>query len=510
MQELRAQKTEDKRQETGDRRQIYLPQITSIALTIGALAITASPTFAQQSPGSVCPAQLPAAIRKIIAQPIYQRSHWGILVQTLGKSPGDRQTLFAHDAEKLLIPASNTKLLTTAAALHKLGTTYRVRTSVYGDLKQPNLTLRVVGRGDPSLGMVQLQQLANQLKAKNIRRISTLIGDDSYFKGSRVHPNWDWEDVQAGYGAPVNSLMYKQNAIDLTLLPQQLGQPLRVQWQDPSDAAQWQVVNQSLTVSQNEDEFVDVGRDFATPTVYVRGQLQVGSSAEAVAISSPRPGNRFLQKFRMVLTQAGISVDRVELTTTPATKALPELAVVESPTLAQLVQVLNQDSDNLYAEAVLNTLGRINAPSPDTTIAGITVVLKTLVTELGVKSGSFAIVDGSGLARRNLVSPEALVATLQAMAQTPEAAVYRASLPIAGVSGTLKSRFLKTPAANILQAKTGTLTGVTALSGYITPPNYSPLVFSILVNNTTENASVLRSAVDAISIQLATLRSCRL
>lgn len=496
---------------------IHFSQITSAALTAGFLTVTPNPALAQasrpslylaQQPTSLCLAQLPAAISQIIDRPIYARSRWGILVQTLGKTAGDRQTLFARDAEKLFVPASNNKLLTTAAALHKLGANYRIRTSVYGALNQPNLILRVVGRGDPSLGMAQLKQLAQQLKAQNIRRISVLLGDDSYFIGNSIHPNWDWEDVQAGYGAPINSLMYEQNAINLTLLPQQIGQPLKIQWQDPSDAAEWRVVNQSITVSKDQAEFVEVGRDFATPTVYMRGQLQIGGSPESVAISAPAPGKRFLQKFRLALVSAGIAVDRVELTTTSPTAALPELATVESPPLAQLIQVLNQESDNIYAEAVLKTLGRSQTLNDDSTITGLMVVISAL-KELGIKPDSFATVDGSGLARRNLVSPAALVQTLQAMAQTPAAAIYRASLPIAGVSGTLQSRFRNTPAANILQAKTGTLTGVTALSGYITPINYPPLVFSILVNNTTEPAKVLRDSVDAIAIQLATLRNCK-
>ncbi len=455
----------------------------------------------------LCAVQLPRAINSVIGQPAFERSRWGVLVQTLGNRPASRQTLFTYDASKLFTPASNVKLLTTAAALHTLGTDYRIRTSVYQEGTAASTRLWVVGRGDPTLGMPQLQQLAQQLQQRGIRQVTTLIGQDSYFLGDTISPYWDWEDVQAGYGAAVNSLIYEQNAIDLTLFPQQVGQPLRVQWKYPSDASQWQVVNHSRTVDRQTKEFLKVNRDFATPTVVIAGQLQTGASPATIAISAPAPGHRFLQQFRVALAAAGIQVQQTQLASMPLPPGLPEVATLASPPLVQLAQVVNQESDNLAAEVLLKTLGRSQQPETHSTEAGLSV-LSAALTQLGVNPESYAIVDGSGLARRNLVSPEALVQTLQNMYQTPAGQAYRSSLPVAGVSGTLRSRFRNTPAATIVQAKTGTLTGVTALSGYITPVNYPPLVFSIIVNHTTAPTLVLRQAVDKIVLHLANLHPC--
>jgi D-alanyl-D-alanine carboxypeptidase/D-alanyl-D-alanine-endopeptidase (penicillin-binding protein 4) len=492
---------------------IALWQGVGVVLAGGAVLGGAEAAIAQV-PGSgvaprLCAAQLPGAINSVIGQPAFERSRWGVLVQTLGNRPATRQTLFAYDASKLFTPASNTKLLTTAAALHTLGGDYRIRTSVYQEGTETNTRLWIVGRGDPSLGMPQLQQLARQLQQQGIRQVATLIGQDGYFLGDAISPYWDWEDVQAGYGAAVNSLIYEQNAIDLTLFPQQVGQPLRVQWKYPSDASQWQVVNRSRTVDQQTEEFLKVNRDFATPTVVIEGQLQTGASPAAIAISAPAPGHRFLQQFRTALASAGIQVKQTQLTSTPLPPGLPEVATLESPSLIQLARVVNQESDNLAAEVLLKTLGRSQQPQTKSTEAGLNV-LRTALTQLGVNPESYAIADGSGLARRNLVSPEALVQTLQNMYQTPAGQAYRASLSVAGVNGTLRSRFRNTPAAKIVQAKTGTLTGVTALSGYITPVNHPPLVFSIIVNHAVAPTLALRQAVDEIVLHLANLHRCEM
>jgi D-alanyl-D-alanine carboxypeptidase/D-alanyl-D-alanine-endopeptidase (penicillin-binding protein 4) len=127
---------------------------------------------------------------------------------------------------------------------------------------------------------------------------------------------------------------------------------------------------------------------------------------------------------------------------------------------------------------------------------------------LGVDPESYVIVDGSGLSRHNLVSPEAIAQTLQLMAQTSQARVYRDSLPVAGVSGTLKNRFRNTAAQGNIQAKTGGMTGVSALSGYLNIPGYQPLVFSIIVNQSDQSFATLRQAIDEIVLLLTRLRAC--
>lgn len=469
---------------------------------------TRSPvTVAQTSPTSVCATQLDSEISRIVNRPEFARSRWGILVQTLAPLPSNRRTLYARDSQKYFTPASNTKLLTTAAALRQFGTRYRIRTSLFGSGELPNLAvLRIVGRGDPSFDTARLDALVKQLQQKGVRQITQLIADDNYFRGSIVPPNWEWEDVQAGYGAAVNSLILNENAIGLSLVPQAVGQPLRVVWDDPSEASRWRVDNQSRTIAAGE-EFVEVGREFTAPVVRVRGELLAGAAPEPVAISVPDPTSEFLRKFRDRLNSAGITVARVAIATTPRPATEVELAFVESPSLAELVTETNQQSNNLYAEALLRTLGTAQNSTADSTESGLRQ-LKATLTAIGVPSNSYVIVDGSGLSRLNLISPEALVQALQGMAQSPEASAYRASLPVAGVSGTLQNRFRNTPAQTLLVAKTGTLTGAVALSGYLSPPNHPPIAFSILANNTDQSTNRLRQAVDEVAVVLARLRSC--
>ncbi|MCY7282630.1 MAG: D-alanyl-D-alanine carboxypeptidase/D-alanyl-D-alanine-endopeptidase, partial [Cyanobacteria bacterium CAN_BIN43] len=295
----------------------------------------------------ICPAQLSEKISAITNRSEFRRSRWGILVQTLG----DRQTLYAQDAERFFIPASNLKLLTTAAALEVLGDRYTIRTSVY-QVHSDQVILRIVGRGDPSLTDAELSQLAQQIRDRHITQIDQLIADDSYFQGDAVNPTWEWEDIQSGYGAPVNSLILNQNLIGLTLFPQNLGQPLRVVWDDPAETSRWQIDNASRTVAATAAESLQVGRELGRSQLNLRGQLRVGSEPEAVAIAIPQPSRYFLQRFKQALQQQSIRVNQSLVETAPETQGT-EVAAVESQPLAKLVIEANQESNNLYAESLL-------------------------------------------------------------------------------------------------------------------------------------------------------------
>jgi D-alanyl-D-alanine carboxypeptidase/D-alanyl-D-alanine-endopeptidase (penicillin-binding protein 4) len=481
-------------------------RIKRIALSLLVLVLGRPSAVAAQTPavaGDICPGELGAQVDAIANRPEFSRSRWGILIQPLSSTA----TLYSRDAQKYFIPASNVKLLTTAAALQKLGADFRIKTSVYSG---ENGSLYVAGRGDPSITEAQLQSLAQQLKRRGVDRVNELIGDDSYFQGSAVNPNWEWEDAQSGYGAPVNSLIFNQNAIELLLSPQDLGQPLKVTFAEPKLANQWQIQNNSVTVAQNESEFIEVGREFDRPAIRVSGQLKVGAEYESAYVAVVNPANNFLQHFQQVLAAEGIPVKQA-LVASASRNFNQELATVESPPLAELVRETNRESNNLYAEVLLRLLGKVTDKMPqqqeDTDEIGLKE-LKTALTQLGVNPNSYILADGSGLSRHNLISPEALVQTLRFMANSPVASIYRQSLPIAGESGTLKNRLNSTPNRVILQAKTGTLSGVSALSGYIEVPDYEPLVFSIIVNQSDLSAASMRSATDEIVLLLNRLRRC--
>ncbi len=474
-----------------------------------------------KSSNSLCPAQLGAAIEAVTNRRQFSRGHWGILIQTLSSS----HTLYSRDAQKYFVPASNAKLLITAVALHQLGSQFRIRTSVYGS---SDGSLSVVGRGDPSLTDAQLKELAQQLSRRGIRQVSQLIAEDNYFQGYAVNPTWEWEDVQADYGAPVNSLILNQNALVLTLLPQALGKPLRVVWADPTEATRWRIENESVTAQPAESASINVSRDLRGAVLKIKGQMAVDSEPESVALAVLDPVEHFLQHFRRALATERINetadtrrYTRISdiISVHQRTSAVPELAAVESPPLSQLLIETNQNSNNLYAEALLRTLaasakpslgakaGNAPAPTDSTPEMGLRIVKATL-TKLGVDPAGYILADGSGLSRHNLVSPEAITETLRAMAQSPEAVVYRASLPVAGISGTLRNRFRDSAAQGIVQAKTGTMSGVVALSGYLDAPDYEPLVFSIVVNQSDQPAARLRQAIDDIVLLLTQLHRC--
>ncbi|MEG4247257.1 D-alanyl-D-alanine carboxypeptidase/D-alanyl-D-alanine-endopeptidase [Microcoleus sp. Pol10D4] len=481
-------------------------KIQGIALSLLVLILGRPSTVAAQTSavaGDICPADLGAQVDAIANRPEFSRSRWGILIQPLSSTT----TLYSRDATKYFIPASNAKLLTTAAALQKLGADFRIKTSVYSG---ENGSLYVAGRGDPSIAEAQLKSLAQQLKQRGISQVNQLIGDDTYFQGSAVNPNWEWEDAQAGYGAPINSLIFNQNAIDLLLSPQAIGQPLKVTFVEAKLANQWQLQNNTVTVAQNESEFIEIGREFDRPIIRVGGQLKVGAEPESAYVAVVNPANNFLQYFQQALATEGIPVKQA-LVASASRNLNQELATVESPPLAELVRETNRESNNLYAEVLLRLLGKVTdkmpVPQENTGESGLKE-LKTVLTQLGVNPNSYILADGSGLSRHNLISPEALVQTLRLMANSPAASIYRQSLPIAGESGTLKNRFNITPNRVIMQAKTGTMSGVSALSGYIEVPNYEPLVFSIIVNQSDLSTAKMRSATDEIVLLLNRLRRC--
>jgi len=451
----------------------------------------------------ICPAQLSDKISAITNRSEFRRSRWGILVQTLG----DRQTLYAQDAERYFIPASNLKLLTTAAVLEVLGDRYTIRTSVY-QTNSDNVVLRVVGRGDPSLTDAELDQLAKQIRDRHITQINQLIADDHYFQGDAINPTWEWEDVQSGYGAPVNSLILNENLIGLTLFPQSLGQPLRVVWDDPAEGTRWQIDNRSRTVAATAEESVQVGRDLERSQLNVRGQLRVGSKPETAAIAITQPSRYFLQRFKQALRQRGIQVAQSFVATEPTETQGAEIAAVESEPLAKLIAEVNQQSNNLYAESLLRTLGVTQSPQADSSLDAGLEAMKKALFQLGIDSASYNLVDGSGVSRHNWVTPETLVQTLQGMARSPNSAVYRNSLAVAGRIGSLQNRFLDTPVAGKFQGKTGFVSGSIALSGYLEPPDYSPLVLSILINQFDRPTEEIREAIDEIVILLAQLQRC--
>jgi D-alanyl-D-alanine carboxypeptidase/D-alanyl-D-alanine-endopeptidase (penicillin-binding protein 4) len=445
----------------------------------------------------------------------FASARWGILVQTLAAQPSQRQTLLARDHQKFFLPASNAKLLTTAAALVTLGPDYRLRTTIAGGRSRGgDWLLELNASGDPSLKSGHLQQLAQQLKPHGVARIAQLKLVDRPSRPDVVNPNWEWGDLQMGYGVAATGLIVDFNSHQLRAMPQKVGQPLQLRWQDTRAIAGFKILNNTQTVATTEPEFLTVTKDMGTATLDVRGQLRLGAQAEQLDLAVLNPGKFFADRLREAFLAEGIEIQKITIATPNAVPlASPVLAQVESPTIAELVKETNQESDNLYAEALINTIAivappRSIAPDDSMTTIGLKTVTEKLL-DLGVDRAGYQLVDASGLARRNLITPEALVQTLQAMDRHPARSVYRASLPITGQTGTLKNRLRNTSAAGIVQAKTGTIAGASGLSGYVQPPQHPPIAFSILLNQSDRPLGEQRDAIDGIVQLLAQVKVCR-
>ncbi len=245
--------------------------------------------------------------------------------------------------------------------------------------------------------------------------------------------------------------------------------------------------------------FTYISRDLSRPILRVYGQLISGAAPDTASVAVPNPAAYFVERFRRTLAGQGISVGQSGIT--QAAPSGSELAAVNSPPLAQWMVRTNRNSKNIYAEAMLKSLASRNAD--DATNSGIMAV-ETILERLGVNPALYEIVDGSGLSRHNLATPQAFVDTLQAMARSPHAATYRNSLAVAGASGTLGNRL----GGIRFAGKTGAISHNASLSGYLEPPNHSPLVLSIIINNLDQRGAVLRRTIDDVVKVAAQLDDC--
>jgi D-alanyl-D-alanine carboxypeptidase/D-alanyl-D-alanine-endopeptidase (penicillin-binding protein 4) len=267
-----------------------------------------------------------------------------------------------------------------------------------------------------------------------------------------------------------------------------LGQSLDLQWSDPIAAKQWLIENQTSTAAQGSPNTLAIKGNLANNRLIITGSLAIDSQDD-FNLAIPQPSEYFLARWRNILEKAGITVKNAEISSQILGDEITNLA---SEPLAYLVEKVNKNSDNLLAETLLQMLG------------GVTGLQETL-TKLGINSDSYKIGDGSGLSRQNLIKPKTLGQILQLMAEKPD---YRRSLAIGGIDGTLTNRFRQTPLEGRLQAKTGTLTGVIALAGYLETADNQPLIFSITVNNSDQPATTLRNGIDEVILLLGQLKRC--
>ena len=478
--------------------------LTTLSFAIGlptfSVMATENSSTATKKQQRVCTQELATTIENIIEHPQLKRSRWGIEVQT-----DTGETLYSKNGHQFFTPASSAKLLTSAALLSALGAEYRLITPVFAVGNAPNLaSLRIAGKGDPSISTKSLKQIVHQLQALGIDRIEKLIIDDSYFAPPAINPTWEWLDVHSYFATPVNSAILNQNSATLTLLPQQLGQPIKFYWNDAIAARQWQVINQATTGKEDIPYNIEIDGDLGKPILRIRGELAINESADVWDMAIVDPASYFLESLRLHLAQGGISVGRgIVVNEKYQDESEQKLLTINSPSIAKLIKEINQQSNNLYAEALAKVL--VQKLNTNNAIEAIDLSLK----KLGVDTKDYILVDASGLSRQNLISPKNIVEILNLMLVNSDLkSQYQQSLTLAGINGTLKNRFHNTSVQGKFWGKTGTLTGVGALSGYLITRQGFKLVISIMVNNSNLSNREIRRAIDKIAVVLSHIQQC--
>jgi serine-type D-Ala-D-Ala carboxypeptidase/endopeptidase (penicillin-binding protein 4) len=483
-----------------------------LACAISACHATPRPQLAPRSPAVQ---QLQRDLDATLAAPELARGYWGVLVRSLA----DGATLYATNAHKLLMPGSNLKILTLAAAAERLGWdfTFETRLDVPSESIHDGIVggdLIVAGNGDPSIGGRDgapsrvFTSLAEQLKARGVRRIEgRIVGDDRAFAGEPYGAGWSWDDLMAGYASGVGALQFNENSVRATIGPGTAAGAEAVVAIDPPDSGLL-VRNDVRTVA---------AADASTPRVLARrlpgrdrlelsGTVRLGDPPVVRAFSVDRPALFFVTALRHQLVDSEIDVQGPAVTIEDVDPlAIPlsrtTLAICKSPPLSSLASTMMKVSQNLYAETLVRTLGAA-AGSP--TAEGGLAVVKDVVEAWGIDPREVIIADGSGLSRYSLITPEALVAILTHVDRDDRLRDrFESSLPVAGRDGTLAHRMQGSAAEGNVQAKTGSMSNVRALSGFVTSADGERLVFSIIANNFEGSPEVIDRAADGILVRLA-------
>ena len=458
--------------------------------------------------------KLKKAIEPIVTGGELAAAFWGIEVRSLESG----RTLYARNATKAFRPASTQKLVTTAAALDAYGPDARLRTTLEtaGRLDDKGRILGdvyLVGRGDPNLSgrlspgrpTAAFEAMSEALVAAGVKRIEgRLIGHEGAFVGDRRGSSWTWEDLAWGYGTEVSALSYADNLVEASLAPgERLGDPAVLKLVPDSGC-----LNVVSTVSTMEarplyDE-VTLLREPGSNDVRFTGRVPLGGGWDGrLAVADPASCTAAV--FASVLEAKGIQVASGVATSHDALPADTRvLAAYEGLKMAEMLKVVNKESQNLHAEMLLRLVG-LKQNGEGSVEKGALAAL-ALAERLRVPAAGWSIQDGSGLSRADLLTPAGLAALLVAMDRQPYAAAFRDSLPIAGVDGTLETRMRGTPAEKRVLAKTGTSQLINALAGYATTVRGERLAFAIFVNNHAGKSREAVRAIDRVAAALADAR----
>jgi D-alanyl-D-alanine carboxypeptidase/D-alanyl-D-alanine-endopeptidase (penicillin-binding protein 4) len=424
------------------------------------------------------------------------------------------RVVHAYNAYNSFVPASNTKLFSTALALMKLGPDYTFTTRIAAE-REPDERgvlagdLSLIGGGDPTLGSRKFAQVfgsggndpigefADAIVRKGVRHIEgSVVGDETLYPHDPYPVGWTIDDSTADYGAAVSALTIHDNVQVVSMSPWAVRFTPAVEY--------FTVFNQ---IRPGLDSAVRVERAGGGRQLMLSGTLPADRiSVELVAVDQPALYAATL--LHEALTRRGVRIDKSPEVRRrydgeaprPRPKAI--LAERNSPPLIEILRVVDKVSQNLYAELVLREVGRV-ASGDGTRQAGLREMY-SLLWKAGANANCCYFQDGSGLSRQTLITPQATTKLLTYMHRSEHRAAWMSLLPIGGVDGSLSKRFDgEEENAKRIRAKTGSLAHVSALSGYVSSKTYGELAFSVLFNNYNGETADARAMIDRIALALA-------
>jgi len=467
-------------------------------------------------------AQADKILNEITQQPDLLNGRWS----TFAKNTVTGEILADCNSDKIMYPASNLKLLTTAVALDKLGSDFRIKTFIEYDGKiksngelSGNLYIR--GEGDPTLGSSEMDGVlpydslflswVDKLKESGILKISgNIIADDSYFDYMPVPGGWAWEDMGNYYAAGTSGLCVNENLYYLTFTPaQQVGDEAIVLRKEP-DIKNLTFINHMKTGKKNSG---DNGYIYAAPWQYIHqleGTIPAGVPEFSIKGAIPDPAKFAAEHFREVCLKNGIAVSGSAITIRESGSVSQGRSILlehTSPKLKDIVFRLNKKSNNLYTEQLLKILGK-KLNGTGSFDSGLTVN-KNWLKENGIEIENLFLQDGSGLTRSNGVTTRFFVELLEVMSKKPAFKDYYNSLPVAGDPhdiGGIKTLCTGSSAANNLRAKTGGHNRVRSHSGYVHNQSGQLVCFSMIANDYKGSSKKIDTLHEKLMVYLADLK----
>ena len=483
--------------------------IVTVLCSVCLLSSCASTTRFTGRPG-ISPENLREDLATVLQAADLDQASVGIKVVSLRSGI----TLFENEADRLFVPASNTKLLTAVGALKALGSEYRFVTSLFldkgfavsGDTLLSNIYLK--GSGDPEFRTEDLESLAAELDRFNIRYIKgDVVADESNFDEVRLGSGWMWDDVQYDYSAQISALTLNRNCVTVTVVPGETADAaVRVSLEPPTSYMTVDV--QAVTVPDNLPDSLRIPLRVLrrwrkhSNVIEVTGQYSIAADTLHAIRTVEDPALYTATVLHDLLNKAGIQVTgSVRKDATPSTGI--EIAAHQSDPLPSAIAFVLKDSDNLGAELLVKAIGAHTTGTPGTARSGLQAMRK-IMSATSLDTLQYRQVDGSGLSTYNLISPTQITDLLRFAYQDSSLhSPFLDGLPIAGIDGSLHNRMPYLTAARSHVAKTGTMSGVSCLSGFVNPESYEPLAFSIMMNNYIGSSRAARRAQDEICRILA-------